>query len=116
MKSPQQLYHGTCKAFVVYALQNRGKFGPEKEEVSFTPDLKHALIFAQSWGTERGLSRLVEYFGEQINSELAEPILLEFRTSGLNPLKYRLDCGKDEFYLEKGPVDIFKAKLVKLPQ
>ena len=39
-------------------------------------------------------------------SELSEPILLQFDTSDLGPLQYRQDCGADEYYLEKGAVDI----------
>lgn len=54
-------------------------------------------------------------FGEGIEgilSELSEPVLLEFPARNLGPLQYKVDCGLDEWYMEKGPVDISKATVV----
>ncbi len=110
-----RLYHGTCKAFIVYALQNGGKFGSEYYSVSFTPSLEHAQVFAESWKTSRGLVKLRDFFSESIDGvidELSEPIILEFNARLLGKLKYRLDCGEDEYYVERGPVDINEATLV----
>ncbi len=112
---PEKLYHGTCKAFIAYALQNKGRFGSECDGVSLTPILEHARVFAESWKSQRGLARLRDYFLDSIDgalSELSEPVILEFNARLLGRLKYRLDCGEDEYYV-KGQVDINKATLVE---
>lgn len=108
----EKLYHGTCKAFVAYAMQNSGKFGPEFDRISFTPDIGYAQIFAESWKSTRGLRRLRECFGESIDGmleKLSEAVILEVDSNSLNgrgQLTYRSDCGNDEWYLERGPIDL----------
>ena len=109
----EKLYHGTCKAFVAFALQNGGKFGPNCDAVSFTPDLGYARMFAESWQTPLGRKRLEDYFGKVLGTEIFKPIVLEFnflRLERLYNLHYRDDCGAEEFFVEEGPVDISLCK------
>ena len=109
-KIPEKLYHGTCRAFVAYALQHKGRFGSEIG-TSFTPDLEHAKTFAGSWNKARGVQRLREYFDQSIDDllpELSKPIILQFEVNDLGCLRYRTDCGRDEYFVE-GQVDINKA-------
>lgn len=116
MNTPKKLYHGTCKAFVAYALQNEGRFGSYCDRVSFTPNLEHALMYAESWQTDRGQKRLgsmILFTGEMQRREFAEPVVLEFEAEKLGPLKYNNDCGADEYYVERGPVNLDLAKLVE---
>jgi len=115
MKIPEKLYHRTCKAFVAYALQNNGRFGSEFG-VSSTPELNHAGTFAESWRTPCGVARLCDYFGHSIEgmlSELSEPVILGVDSNVLRELKYRQDCGYDEYYLERGPIDISILRIVE---
>ena len=112
---PQILYHGTCKAFVAYALQNEGRFGLEFDNVSFTPELDHAKAFAHGWSRPSGLQLLLEYFGQSIEDmlpALSEPVILQFKATDLGQLQYRNDCGRDEYYVERGPVDIHRACII----
>lgn len=116
MKIPEKLYHGTCKAFVAYALQNDGRFGPEFDSISFTPTIEYAKTFADSWKTSRGLARLQDYFGSSINgmlSELSEPLILEVNSNALEGLKFRRDCGHEEYYLERGSIDVSLLRIVE---
>lgn len=113
MKIPKKLYHGTCRAFVDYALQNGGQFGPEYDNVSFTPDLEHAKDFANGWQKPGGLELLTQHF-QDINPDFAEPVILIFGSDALGELHYRKDCGKDEFYVEKGPVSLDGVREFKL--
>ncbi|MAH07179.1 hypothetical protein CMI38_02930 [Candidatus Pacearchaeota archaeon] len=107
MKIPKILYHGTCKAFLAYAmLDNGGKLGPDYDSVSFTPDIEHAKMFADSWQGEIGMNHLKEYFGDDISEELAEPVLLKFEGNGLGKMGYKKDGDADEYYVEKGPVNL----------
>jgi hypothetical protein len=106
MVNNHTLYHGTCRAFVAHALQNNGRFGPNYDHVSFTPEYDHASDFAEDWNTDRGYKRLQEYFGEGVARELAEPVVLEFQKSQFSKLKFRKDGDADEFYVEKGPVQL----------
>ena len=113
---PHQLYHGTCKAFIVYALQRGGMFGPESS-ISFTPALDYSRIFAESWKESRGLQRLRDFFGESIDGaigELCEPVILQFNAHDLGHLTYRMDCGGEEYFVERGPIDVHKGRLVDL--
>ncbi len=109
---PEKLYHGTCKAFVAYALQNEGKLGPCSDSVSFTPKLDHARMFSESWKTPAGLKKLEDCFGEVLDLKFSEPVVLEFDSSTLGKLHYRKDCEIDEFYVECGPIDISLGKEV----
>lgn len=110
MEIPNKLYHGTCNAFVAYALQNGENLGPDYDAVSFAPNIEHAKTFARSWQTSAGRKRLEEFFGKNLKEEHFEPIILEIRSSSLGKLQYREDCGEDEFYVERGPVSISSAK------
>lgn len=108
-----RLYHGTCKAFVLYALQNKGKFGPDYDSVSFTPDVEHAREFAESWRTPAGLQRLAEYFGKNLKRDMTRPVILQFSKLRLGDLKYRTDGENvDEFYVGRGPVSLEGVKRV----
>ena len=99
MKYFENLYHGTCRAFLAYALENKGSFGPEHGETSFTPDLDHAIYFAEQWSNKKCNSKSLEkYFGENIEKHLEEPIILEIMTKDLD-FNYRNDCGKREYFL-----------------
>lgn len=112
---PARLYHGTCKAFVAYAHQNNGKFGSELG-ISFTPSLGYAQVFAESWGTPRGLERLQEYFSHSIGrmlSELSKPVILRVRKPVfLKGIRSKLDCGNEEYYLERGSIDLALLSIV----
>lgn len=110
---PSKLYHGTCLVFVAHAVQNEGSFGPDYDRISFTPNLEHALTFAQSWDTARGSQRLRDYFGSELPKIMREPVVLEFLASNLSGLIYHRDCGADEFYVEKGPVNIYSARILQ---
>jgi|SRR3989338_1347431 len=93
-----------------------GAFGSEFDSVSFTADLGYAKIFAESWRTARGIQKLREYFGNTIEnglSELSAPILLQCDGTDLGPLQFRRDCGQDEWYLEKGSVDLSKVTVLE---
>ncbi|HJO14810.1 MAG TPA: hypothetical protein QGG70_02060 [Candidatus Pacearchaeota archaeon] len=107
MKIPKILYHGTCKAFLAYALlDNAGNLGPDYDSVSFTPDIEHATMFADSWQGQIGMNHLKKYFGEDISPELAESVLLKFEGSGLGKMGYKKDGDADEYFVEKGPVNL----------
>jgi len=99
----QTLYHGTCQAFVEFARQNNGNFGPSYDSVSFTPNIVHAEIFASSWDTSRGRERLNEFFGEQPDA-MYSPVVLEFDSGRLGDLVETEDAGAIEFFRESGPV------------
>ena len=105
MGIPEKLYHGTCKAFVKHALQNDSRFGPDHDNVSFTPDLEHAKDYAAGWQRPGGLELLAQFF-LNVTLDLAEPVILVFDGAALGKLRYRNDCGNDEFYVEKGPVSL----------
>lgn len=108
MRLPCELYHGTCQVFIEYALQKKGRFGPENQEISFTSDLEYATTFANSWRTSQGLLLLKRYFGSSIDEHLetlSEPVILIFNSFKLGKLKKRLDCGTEEYY-RKGPIDL----------
>jgi len=105
MKIPKKLYHGTCRAFIEYALRNGGKFGPENDSISFTPNKEHAKMFAESWRKSSGIKRLEDYFGVGLSEEFLEPVILELDSSFFE-LSYRKDCEADEFYIEKGPINL----------
>lgn len=111
----RRLYHGTCRAFVEYALQNKGKFGPDQDSVSFTPEYEHARMFADSWQTPAGRERLRKCFENVGNSieQCMEPVVLVFDPTKLPELKQRDDCGHVEFFLERGPVSLDVAKEIK---
>jgi hypothetical protein len=99
MKELSILYHGTCRAFLAYALENKGLFGPEDGETSFTLDLDHAICFAEQWSNKKCNSKSLEkYFGKDIDKHLEEPIILEITTKDLD-FNYRDDCGKREYFL-----------------
>jgi hypothetical protein len=49
---------------------------------------------------------LENYFGKKIDENYFQPIIIEVNSKKLNDLKYRLDGGKDEYYMEKGPLDL----------
>lgn len=98
-----KLFHGTCRAFILLALERGGNFGPDYNSVSFTPELAHARMFADSWRTQAGMRRLRDMFGNT-NEELAEPVVLEFNQENLPNLQYKRDGPADEFYVERGPV------------
>tara|TARA_Y100000310_G_C20679897_1_gene815306 strand:- start:270 stop:623 length:354 start_codon:yes stop_codon:yes gene_type:complete len=104
------LYHGTCKAFVEYAKLNNGQFGPADDSVSFTPDLRHALDFAEGWDKVGGRARLREMFEDELDPDLRSPVVLSFARGSLGDLEYRDDCGAREFYLENGPVNLDQAQ------
>ena len=69
-------------------------------------------MFSESWKNPAGLKKLEEYFGEVLDLELSEPVILEFDTSTLGELQYKKDCEIDEFYVENGPVNILLGKEV----
>lgn len=69
-------------------------------------------MFALDWKKPVGINRLKEYFGESIDTRLAEPVILGFKKDKLGELHYRQDGGADEFYIERGPVNINNARLV----
>ena len=46
-----KLYHGTCMAFVQLAKEKKGKFGPDYDRISFTPNYPHAKMYAESFLT-----------------------------------------------------------------
>ena len=110
MKRQKILYHGTCRAFLAYALENKGLFGPEDGEVSFTPNINHAIDFSEQWGRKYGVKNLENYFGKEIDKQLREPILLEIEPRNLN-LQYRKDCGADEYYINHS-LDLSKIKKI----
>lgn len=112
MGTETRLYHGTCKAFVAYAMQNGNQFGPDYDRVCFTPQMDHAQMFAEDWQKPAGLERLRQYFGDNIDERLTEPVVLEFDRARLGKLGYREDGGADEFYVEKGPVSLDGAREV----
>ena len=97
-----KVYHGTCKAFVVYALQNNNLFGGP--EISYTPDLAHAKMFANSWATQRGRSRLKEFFGA-IPEEYSQGVIIEISKEDIKGLKKTMDAGAIEF-VGKGPIEL----------
>jgi hypothetical protein len=109
MKRQNTLYHGTCRAFLAYALENKGMFGPENGELSFTPEINHAVLFSEQWGRKYGVKNLENYFGE-IDDHLREPIILEIEQKDLD-FKYRKDCGADEYFL-KSSLDLSKVKRI----
>jgi hypothetical protein len=106
MKEQKRLYHGTCRAFLAYALENKGKFGPENGEVSFSPNLGYSVNFAKQWKCSKNLE---DYFGE-IEDHLREPIILEINQEDLN-LKYRNDCGNDEYFSNQS-LDLSKVRRI----
>ena len=108
---PKKLYHGTCKEFVAYAQAHNGQFGPSYDRVSFTPDLKHSYMFSESWNTKIGIETLKEYFGEEIDPKLAEAVILQFNGHKLGNLHFKKDGGADEFFVEKGPVQLVNARI-----
>ena len=101
-----KLYHGTCEAFVEYAKQQGGRFGPSYDTVSFTPDIEHAKSFADGWNTPRGVNRLKEMFESEVNPEHAKPVLLTFDKTKLGKLGFRYDGGEPEYYVRNGSVDL----------
>lgn len=106
----KKLYHGTCRAFVQLAMERGRHFGPEYDRISFTPNYKHAKMFAESWKTPIGRLRLEEFFGK-LPEELYSPVILKFNTSDLGNLIETMDAGAIEFYIEKGPIKL--PKLIK---
>lgn len=109
MERQNTLYHGTCRAFLAYALENKGKFGPEEGELSFTPNLNHAILFSEQWGRKYGVKSLENYFGG-VENHLREPIILELEKKDLD-FKYRKDCGTDEYFLNQC-LDLSKIKKI----
>lgn len=109
MKRQTVLYHGTCRAFLAYALENKGLFGPEEGELSFTPEINHAIDFSEQWGSKYGVKNLEKYFGK-IDNHLREPIILEIEKKDLN-FEYRNDCGADEYFLRHS-LDLSKVKRI----
>jgi hypothetical protein len=102
----EKIYHGTCRAFVEFAEQQGGKFGPKGRELYFTPDLNHAKMFANSWNTKRGIKLLKDYFGD-LPKQYAEPVVLEYDQNSLGQLEKKLDAGAVEM-VKKGPVQLGK--------
>lgn len=109
-----KLYHGTCRAFIEYALQNQGRFGPDYDSVSFTPDYEHARMFAEQWKTDAGKEMLKQYFDldDENLEQLLEPLVLEFDANNLGELKQREDGNAVEFYVERGPISLNEAKVI----
>ncbi|MGC9309816.1 MAG: hypothetical protein ACP5D2_03940 [Candidatus Nanoarchaeia archaeon] len=101
----ERIYHGTCMAFVQLANEREGLFGPDYDSVSFTPDINHARMFANSWQTSAGRARLAEMFGN-IPEQLVQPVILTFNPSELGQLNQTLDGNAIEYYVERGPVQI----------
>jgi len=103
MKRQNILYHGTCRAFLAYALENKCLFGDENGKLSLTTELSHAIDYAEQWSTKGGFKSIEKYFGEDIEKSLCEPILLELNSKSIKKIKnlrYNNDCGRGEYYLE----------------
>jgi len=98
MKKLKSLYHGTCRAFLAYALENKGLLGPEDGETSFTPDLDHAIGYAEQWSNKRYEKSIENYFEKDVDTHLKEPVILEIALKDLQ-FRYRDDGGKREYYL-----------------
>jgi hypothetical protein len=113
MKLPKILYHGTCKAFVIYAWENEGKFGSDCYNLCFTSNFDYAKMFAQEYKTAIGRKKLDEMFESVPFEFFYEPVILEFDSNKFNQLKIGDDCGNIEYYLDKGPVDINLAKIIQ---
>jgi hypothetical protein len=112
-KIPKKLYHGTCKAFIVYAEQMGKQFGPDSE-MCFAANKDHSIAFAASWKKDTGKSMLEQYFGEKLDERLSDPVLFEIDSSALGELHYRNDCGQDTFYIEKGPVEMRSLRAIPI--
>ena len=98
-----KLYHGTCMAFVQLAKEKKGKFGPDYDRISFTPNYPHAKMYAESWKTPAGRLRLEKYFWE-LPEEFHSPIILEFNSLQFRKLIKTMDGGAIEFYVPNGPI------------
>jgi hypothetical protein len=66
-------------------------------------------MFSESWKTRIGIERLKEYFGDDIDPNLSEAVILQFVSKKLSMLQHKEDGGADEFYVERGPVSLFGA-------